>query len=392
MDDGGRVALWQTILGAAGGGRPTIVVALVPPGASPEAASPVPPEFASRGIEVVRVPHRPPHAAWAALRSLAGGLPFTLERYRCPALSAVLRRLVAERRPAYVLLNHLHLAPYAADCAPSPTVLRQHNVEHLWLERYAPTLGFAPARAFARDQARRMRRAEAELCASVDLVLAIQELEARILRDLAPGAWVECLPLGVDFTRFGPRLPAAAADPPVVLLAATWSWPPNARGAADFLARGWPAVRAGVPGARLRIVGKGVPAALRDAALAVDATHGGVELAGYVPRIEEEFARAALMVVPLWEGAGVRVKIVEAVAARLPVVSTAVGVEGIEEAVVAHCPRGETAEALGAAVAGVLADPAGAALGAEAARAAALARYDLPEVSRRMRALCESLG
>ena len=94
-------------------------------------------------------------------------------------------------------------------------------------------------------------------------------------------------------------------------------------GATRFLNDGWPRVRAAVPNARLRIAGKAPPAGLIEAAHAA-----GAELAANVPSMPEEMARH-VMVVPLWSGAGARVKIMEAMAARLPVITTPLGAEGL---------------------------------------------------------------
>jgi glycosyltransferase involved in cell wall biosynthesis len=120
--------------------------------------------------------------------------------------------------------------------------------------------------------------------------------------------------VAVDLDAFPPPSPVT---PSVVLLAASFQWPPNVEGAIRFLREGWPRLRERAPGVRLRLAGKAPPARLRDACAAA-----GADLAADVPSMAAEYARAALLIVPLWVGGGARVKIVEAFAARLPAVAT----------------------------------------------------------------------
>lgn len=375
-DDGGRIGLWQAVWSVAREYETTLVTLTLPG----ENDSPPPAEFATLGIEIVRVPHRPPSTPLALVRGAFGRWPYTLVRYRNAQLDATLRRVVVERKPAFAYLNHLHLATYLDALAGVPVMLREHNLEYVWLERYAGTLSNPAARAYARAQSRRMRATEADLCSRCDLVLAIQEREADALRRLAPAARVEVVPIGIDMDVYLPRAPES---PPTALLAGSFAWPPNTEGARRFLELGWPRVCARVPGARLRLAGKDL-----SPGLAENARRAGAEPVGYVESMPVEFARAAAMVVPLWVGAGARIKIVESLAARLPVVTTALGAEGLGLEPGTHALFAETPEALGDAVAELLLEPERARRIAEAGHALASARFALDIVARRTCELC----
>jgi glycosyltransferase involved in cell wall biosynthesis len=370
LDDGGRIALWQTVWAAAQAHDVTLL-SFVPPGGETE---PPPRPLAELGVTVLRVPFRPPPLPVAAVSGLWGRWPYTLVRYRSVEFERVLRERVAVLTPAYVLANNLHLASYVESIGGVPMVLRQQNVEHVWMERYAKQRGFTPAGLYARSQASRLKRAEAFLCRAAALTLAIQEGEAEILRALAPGARVATLPVGVDLERYPTPHPA---EPPVLLLAASFAWPPNVEGALRFLTQGWPRVRAAAPNARLRIAGKSPPASLIEAA-----RRAGAEVAADVPSMPEEFARATLLLVPLWIGAGARVKIVEAMAAKLPVVATPFACEGLGLTAGTHFLAGETGEELAIAALDLLGDPARRDSLARAGRAAAEERWSLPAVAR----------
>jgi len=346
LDDGGRIAAWQCVWAASRAYEPTLV-SLVSPG---EDVAPLPPVFGRHGVRVIRVPHRPPGNLAAAWEGLLGRWPYTLARYRNPELPGVLRGLVAETHPRLAIVNHLHMATYIEDLGDVPVVLREHNLEHVWMKRYAQRLGWMPAGIYARTQVKRLREAEAALARKASLVLAIQPGEAAELSRMAPGVRTEVLPVGVDLSQYAEPRPG---EPPIVLLAGSFVWKPNVDGAIRFMRQGWPRVVARVPRARLRVVGKAPPRSLRRAADEI-----GVEVVGYVDSMAEEFARATVFVVPLWVGAGVRVKIVEAMAARVPVAATRLAAEGLGIEAGVHYAAGDTPGELGGQVATLLLSPA----------------------------------
>lgn len=369
-DDGGRIVSWQNLLALADE-YDTTLISFAPstiPAARPEIV-------AAKGIRVTMVPFLPPPPWLAAIRGLWGRWPYALARYRSRAFDRAIRSEIARRRPNLAYAQNLHLATYQDALDGVPFVLREQNVEFLWMERYTRTLPPSLRRAYASLQVGRLRGAEIELCRRAALVLAIQEAESDVLRDAAPGARVETLPVGIDLAARARRGPVT---PPIVLLAASFEWPPNQDGALRFLREGWPRLRQRAPGALLRLAGKAPSETLRAACAACGK---GVELAADVPSMAEEFARASLLLVPLWAGGGARVKIIEAAAAGLPVVSTTLGAEGLgleaaREIEIADSPAG-----LADIVADLLASPARRENLAREARRVAESRWSLANVA-----------
>jgi glycosyltransferase involved in cell wall biosynthesis len=135
------------------------------------------------------------------------------------------------------------------------------------------------------------------------------------------------------------------------------------------------------------LAGKDPPAHLVAAARAA-----GAEVAGYVASMEDEFARATALVVPLWAGAGARVKIIEAFAGRLPVVSTALGAEGLDAVPQVHYLPGESPEDLAASLARLLRSPELGESLARAGRSLAEANWSLPAVARLQNRLCSAVA
>lgn len=148
-------------------------------------------------------------------------------------------------------------------------------------------------------------------------------------------------------------------EQPVAAMVADWRWAPN-RAALGRLLEGWPTVRDRVPGARLLVAGRG------DAGVG---TVAGVEVLGEVASSLDVLSRAAVLAFPCPRTSGPKVKVLEAAALGLCVVTTAAGAEGLgSDAVVVS-----GADGFATALAGVLRDPARRAELAAAARADVLA-------------------
>jgi len=151
--------------------------------------------------------------------------------------------------------------------------------------------------------------------------------------------------------RHSPRDPS----PGVVLFVANLDYGPNADAAVVLVDRVLPALeaRSDTP-VRVELVGTFDP----DGPVGALASHGSVTLTGFVDDVSDHYARAAVVVAPLSSGSGTRIKLLEAFARRVPVVTTSVGVAGLAVRHREHVLIGETPEELAAATAEVLGSPA----------------------------------
>jgi len=200
-------------------------------------------------------------------------------------------------------------------------------------------------------------------------VVVVSEVDRqRCLRN-HPGRRVLVAPNGVDCTAIHPG-PVRESPRPVLLFTGDMSFDPNVQAACALVARVFPQVRRGCPEVELRLVGRNP----HPRVLALKAP--GVVVTGEVPEMLPHLQEATVYVAPLQTGAGTRTKLLEAMAAGLPVVTTRVGLEGIEatdgdEAVIADDP-----DAAAAAILRLLADPAARRRLGNAARRLVENRYD----------------
>jgi polysaccharide biosynthesis protein PslH len=291
------------------------------------------------------VPEPPPTLAGRA-RQHARRLPSPV----VPALERRLGELVGEGC-AFVQLEHAQSASYLPAARGAPVVLSLHNVDSELLRSVARghralTPGWA--RAWGRWQA--MRALERRLLPRADAVLCVSDDDARLLAGRA--ARVLVVPNGVDDDLFGvdPGLPQDER----VLFFGRLDYAPNAHGLERMLREVWPGVAAARPGAVLRIAGAGPAARLEAAARRAKR----VEVLGFVPDLRAELERARVIAVPVWQGGGTRLKVLEGLAAARPVVGTTLGVAGIGFEHSRHGLVADDAAVFAEAVASLLGDAA----------------------------------
>ena len=277
--------------------------------------------------EVVVVPFRPPPKMSAGyfadlLRNLFSPLPYAIARYDSPGLRARVRQLA----PAADLIVCDFLSP-AVDVPadlPVPVVLFQHNVEAIIWQRHACVPQPHIRRAYMRLQWRRMLRYEAQQCRRFAHVIAVSAADAELMRREYGATSVGHVHTGVDLEYFRATHPRRADSRELVFIG-SMDWMPNADGIRWFASEIFSRVQERVPGARLTVVGRSPSAAVRELA----ARNSAIEVTGTVADVRPYLERAALAVVPLRIGGGTRLKIYEAMAMGVPVVSTAIGAEGL---------------------------------------------------------------
>lgn len=143
-------------------------------------------------------------------------------------------------------------------------------------------------------------------------------------------------------------------DPaPILLFVGSLSYDPNADAVEYFADLVLPRIRAQVPDATFRVVGRNAPERIRRLA-----ARPGIEVIGEVASISPQLAEAALTVVPIRYGGGTRIKILDAFAHSIPVVTTAVGCEGIEAVHGEHVLVADTTEHFADACVALLTDAA----------------------------------
>jgi glycosyltransferase involved in cell wall biosynthesis len=293
------------------------------------------------GIDVRSVPWRV--TPGNVLRGVVRTQSFSAARFWSAAAAETVRRAAADKSLDLLQVEYQQMVPLAAGLRAKTSVLDLHNVESALVDSYAHARrGFAGAGL--RVEAGALRRMERRTIGRFDHVAVVSEQERKRLPSGANSVLV--CPNGRDPTAVLPPAPD-----PVVAFVATMGWAPNVDAALWLGREIWPLVLAGVPNARLLLVG-------RDPVPSVLALAGGsVEVTGTVPDVTPYLAESRVVVAPLRAGGGTRLKIMEALDVGRPVVATSVGCEGTEDLVGRGVVVADTKEDLAEAIASLLLDP-----------------------------------
>jgi glycosyltransferase involved in cell wall biosynthesis len=185
-----------------------------------------------------------------------------------------------------------------------------------------------------------------------DTILTVTAADARALaaHPAAANRRILPLPLAIDLSAFSP--PTVLREPDTILLMGTFRSDFNADALRHFVGEIMPLVLEMRPGARLIVVGHGVPEGIRTSA------PRAVEFVGGVEDVVPYLARCAVMVLPMRFCGGVRIRMMEAAAAGTPVVSTGIGVAGMELVAGREYLEADGPGPFAEAVARILGDPA----------------------------------
>jgi polysaccharide biosynthesis protein PslH len=268
------------------------------------------------GVDVVTVPGLGPGKRLRQARTLGSRRSWTFGRYLLPAFGRALQEQVSRSSAAIVHLDDLGVGQFGPLAVPL-TVFAPHNVEHRIIHAEAE-VSTGIRRLFAEVEWRKLAREERRLWREFPLCLAVSEVDAGTMR--ADGARrVEVCPNGTDPVAQLPP-PSRASDEPLRLLfVGSGGFRPYERGIAWLVREVLPRLREQVP-VTFDVVG--LPPRRP-----VNAP--GVGYVGPVESVTPWYERAHAVVVPVFEGSGTRLKIVEALAYGRPTVSTRLGAEGL---------------------------------------------------------------
>lgn len=292
-------------------------------------------EFRKLGIETVvvdrTIPTKSGPGFYARLAgNLLSSLPYSVATHASPTLTDAVRRFATTHR---VDLWHCEWTPYAQvlrdalgpRLAAARWSVMAHNVESVIWRRYAEAEANAVRRWYVRRQWRKFERFEAWAYAAATAAIAVSDPDAAEMRTVFGVEEPEVVENGVDTAYFRPQRDVDR-DPGRILFLGSLDWRPNLDAVALLLDEIFPRVKAQCPAATLMLVGRHPPEALRQRVAATE----GVELHGDVPDVRPFLATCGMLAVPLRIGGGSRLKILEALAAATPVVSTTIGAEGLQ--------------------------------------------------------------
>lgn len=283
--------------------------------------------------------------------SLSSQLPYSVWSHCSRLLQSRLRQLIATTR---FDLIHCEWTPYVENLrqlTDIPIVVSAHNIESQIWQRYYENDRPGVKRWFIHRQWMRFQRFERWAFARADQVIFVSETDAELARGSFQAKHRSVVENGVDVDAFQPT--DSGRDSDRLLIMGSLDWRPNVDGIDRFLMSVFPELRRDHPQLQLEIIGRNP----NEGWAAWVSSIPGVHLHATVPDVRPYLANAGCLVVPLRIGGGSRLKILEAAACGLPVVSTRIGAEGLRFQPDTHYLAADSIEAMAAPIKQHLRDP-----------------------------------
>ena len=258
------------------------------------------------------------------IRNLVSDMPYALQKYVSAEMREKISFLTANHKFDILVCDFLAPAVNLPAAVNLPTLLFQHNVEAMIWRRHFEVAENIFRKLYFRFQWKRMVAHERSICKRFDSVVAVSEQDAEIMKDAYDVRSISQVGTGVDTGYFFEAQGEVSRGPEIVFTG-SMDWLPNDDAIRWFLQEVFPHIQEKLPDASLSVVGRNPPQSL------IEYCHRrrGVTVTGSVPDVRPYLRAARCYVVPIRIGGGTRLKIYEAMAMSLPVVSTSVGAEGL---------------------------------------------------------------
>jgi glycosyltransferase involved in cell wall biosynthesis len=339
--------------------------------------------------ELHTVPFRGRNTLSKILQGVIERFPINYVKYRDPGLLATVFQLLGSGNFDVVVVDYSALGWFALrirERFPAiPIVTRLHNLDTLIWERWTNSQSNGFKRALGKTQTEFVRRFETELASVSDLCLMVGARDAELLRKMAPAANVEFLPAGIDTDHYSFQPQLGAKD--LLFMASSYKWHANSDSVTWLHDEIMPRIWRRHPETVLYITGSDYTADMRKWT-----ADGRVVLTGFVPDERVIAAKCRVLVVPMRLGAGIKLKVLTALAMGTAVVTTSQGAEGVaglDDGT--HCLIRDSVEGFADAAGEVLSDDALRQSLAENGRRLVCDRHDWGVISRKFESLLESV-
>jgi polysaccharide biosynthesis protein PslH len=270
------------------------------------------------------IPIRTEVQLWPAFRNLFTGKSYNVERFRSQAMEKRVKEILQQQTFDIIQLEGLYLTPLLPVIrrfSKAAVVYRAHNIEHFIWKRMATACRTPIKRQYLKLLASRLEEYETAVIQQVDALAAITPVDEKYFIDRGFRGPSIVIPVGIP----DQTLPDTFPEPEAlsVFHLGSMDWRPNQEGIKWFLEHVWPLAVSRMPGLKFYLAGKRMPTSF------YRYESDNVRVVGEVPDAMAFILSKKVMVVPLLSGGGMRVKIIEGLAAARPIVSTRIGAEGI---------------------------------------------------------------
>ncbi len=262
------------------------------------------------------------------IKHMLGPVPSPLYQASDPRMSELVGRMVNRSHYDVVIAEFTGMGQYLYRNVHLPAVRRMVSVHSCAASAFQKAVEVDPRSAaslWKRLALPRLRRYEMALYRSADMVLTLTENERQEILKLDPNIRIEVSPYGVDTERFHPPPEGEGGREESIVFTAFYKDEPNRDAVLWFAHAVWPRLHRLYPALKFYVVGSNPPSEIQDLAR----RDSGIIVTGEVADVAPYLASSRLYVCPMRMGTGFRGKILQAMAAGLPVVATSRSAEGL---------------------------------------------------------------
>lgn len=267
--------------------------------------------------------------------------PFVVTRNLVMSLKQEIAKELEEIKHDLIHVETFYMMPNIPKTAV-PTILVEQTIEYLGYEDFAAKIRrrWPLLRPLLNLDIAKIRYWEKHYWRRCDRLVTVSEDDRDFIRQVEPSIKnIDVVSNGVDINFFS-QVKKKLSSQPSLLFVGTFHWLPNVEAVEFLVEKIWPLIKQAVPNIYLRIVGPSPTKKIID----YEKQDKQITVTGRVPDIREEYAKANILLAPVFSGKGTRYKVLEAMASETPVVGTSIALEGIQAEPNKHFLQGDSAE------------------------------------------------
>lgn len=249
---------------------------------------------------------------------------YNIKRFYSEVFENRLIELLKANQYDIVQLESVYTVPYLKtirEYSKAKVILRTHNVEHKIWEQLSDTNKNSIKKIYLQLLAKRLKNYETKQLNEVDGIASISEEDTALFREMGCKKPIVHIPFSIDSAAYPIQLQTTTAD--ALFHLGSMDWKPNQEGVIWFLNNVWHKLPIQHPFLKLYLAGRNMPEEIKRT------TYKNLIINGTINNPIEYMQSKSIMIVPLFSGSGMRVKIIEGMALGKIIISTSIGAEGI---------------------------------------------------------------
>jgi len=257
--------------------------------------------------------------------SMMSEKPTKVLNFYSPLMKEAIDKTIKKENPQILYFEHIYMASYLKDIGDKEKffkIIDTHNVYFHFFTSLSKSQNKIKA-LINRGQIEKMKQYEAKIYSLSDLVLVCSPIEKQILLKTCPGLKIEVVPNGVDLELYQSVSPLSHSNR--IIFIGSFDHYPNEEGVLWFVENVLPRIKKRIKNFHIYLIGRQPSRRIKELNKI-----SSIKVLGYVKDIKSYLLESKVFIVPLFAGGGTRLKILEAMAARVPVISTSKGAEGLK--------------------------------------------------------------